>query len=96
MINHTRRLGPKPTRFYQCGCCARSFHDQDVIHSTEGAMTGIMAGLICGAASKNVLVGLAVALVGAFAGHLIDQEVTPKCPLCGKVLKVLLEAALRS
>jgi hypothetical protein len=55
-----------------------------------------MAGLICGAASKNVLVGLAVALVGAFAGHLIDQEVTPKCPLCGKVLKVLLEAALRS
>lgn len=95
MINrHPYKIGPKPSKTYHCGCCAKLFRDQDVPRQNDGLRAGILAGLAAGAASKNLLVGLGVALVAGWAGHVIDQEVTPKCPLCGKVLKVFLRAAL--
>jgi hypothetical protein len=95
MLNHQYRP-LYPQRSYHCHACAQGFarHQVDVTH--EGKMAGLTAGLLAGAATKNPLVGIGIAVIGIIVGHWIDEEVTPKCPVCGEVLEILLEAALRS
>lgn len=78
---------------FRCSSC-RTFHAEDeVVRSVAGKATGCAAGLALGAAADDVWAALALALVGAAVGHWIDTEVSPRCPLCGAVLKALIPAA---
>jgi hypothetical protein len=95
MISRYHRA-PILQRSYHCHSCVQRFERQEVRISNEGKMGGLTAGLLAGAASKNPIVGIGVAVVGFLIGHWIDEEITPKCPVCGEVLQVLVQAALRS
>ena len=86
---------PAP-RSYHCSCCSRTFQHHETIRTVEGKASGIMAGLMVGAVSKNIIVGLGIAIVGALVGHWIDEEVSPTCPVCGEVLKLLVASVLQS
>lgn len=83
---------PNPRRW---SCCGHSFEDHEAVRTNEAMVAGITAGLLAGAASKNVLVAIGVAVAGAFVGNWIDHNVTPTCPLCGEVLKLLVSSALK-
>jgi len=96
MLPHQQYSRIQAPRSYHCSCCSRTFQHQETIRTVEGKVAGIMAGLMVGAVSKNVLVGLGVAIVGALVGHWIDEEVSPNCPLCGEVPKLLVASALRT
>lgn len=96
MLHHPQYSRILAPRSYHCACCFKTFQHHQTIRSVEGKAAGIMAGLMAGAASKNLIVGLGVAIVGALVGHWIDEEVSPSCPLCGEVLKLLVASALRS
>jgi len=95
MISRYHRV-PIFLRSYHCRSCVQRFERHEVNISNDGKMGGLTAGLIAGAASKNPLLGLGIAVVGILIGHWIDEEVTPKCPVCGEVLKVILESALQA
>jgi len=47
---------------------------------------------LLGASTKNVWVVLGMTALGLMIGHLIDEAVTPNCPLCGAALKAILRA----
>jgi hypothetical protein len=95
MISRYHRA-PVLHRSYHCRSCVQGFERHEAIISHDGKMGGLTAGLIAGAATKNPLVGIGIAVIGILVGHWIDEEVTPKCPVCGEILEVLLQAALRS
>jgi len=80
---------------HHCSTCQRWFRAHEVIRATEGKAAGLMGGLIAGAATKNLWATLGIAFLGVLAGHLVDQEVSPRCPLCGAVLHALIDATIR-
>jgi hypothetical protein len=95
-VLHRQQYSRIPTtRSYHCSCCFKTFEHHETIRSVEGKAAGLVAGLMAGAVSKNVLVGLGVAIVGALVGHWIDEEISPSCPLCGELLKLLVASALQ-
>jgi hypothetical protein len=95
MISRYHRV-PILQRSYHCRGCVQRFERHEVNISNEGKMGGLSLGLLAGAASKNPIVGIGIAIVGILIGHWIDEEITPTCPICGEVLQVLVQAALRS
>lgn len=65
-----------------------------VVHSSEGKAMGASVGLAVGAATKNIWAAIGVAVLGTIIGHMIDETVTPVCPWCGDVLKVIASEIL--
>lgn len=61
--------------------------------SRDGLAVGATAGLCAGLATKNIWAALGLALAGALVGHLIDTEVSPRCPICGEIMKAILSEA---
>ncbi len=54
-----------------------------------GKLGGVAVGSMLGGASKHP-VGVAVgALLGAVIGHVIDENVLPRCQSCGAILEVV-------
>lgn len=83
---------PAPPVHY-CHQCQISVPDDEVIKTAEGKAAGIAVGLLAGAATKNLLVALAGAFLGALAGHLVDEAVGKKCPWCGALVETLVDSA---
>ncbi len=62
--------------------------------SRDGLAVGVTAGLCAGLATKNIWAALGLALAGALVGHLIDTEISPRCPICGEIMKAILSEGL--
>ena len=84
-------------RHYHCHCCSQTFDETKAVfpHGSAhaGKAGGFVTGLAIGAATKNGWAALITALALGIAGTIVDETVTPKCPTCGALLKVVLRAA---
>jgi hypothetical protein len=60
-----------------------------IARPSEGKAMGASVGLAVGGATKNIWAAIGVAVLGTIIGHMIDETVTPACPWCGDVLKVI-------
>ena len=78
---------------FQCDCCHRHFGVHELNRSVEGKKSLSMVGLSVGLATRNIWAALALTVLGALIGHLIDEVVTPECPLCGEILKIVARDA---
>ena len=72
---------------YECPSCRASFEVGQVEEPVGGKAIGCVAGLAAGSKTGNVWAALAAAATGVLVGHLIDEAVGPKCPVCAAVLK---------
>jgi hypothetical protein len=82
------------TTHYHCEHCEKVHAAADLPSEVEAKLIGCSAGLLLGASTKNAWVALGMAALGLMIGHLIDEEVTPKCPLCGVALKAILNSVV--
>jgi hypothetical protein len=82
------------TTHYHCEQCHEVHAAADLPSEVEAKLIGCTAGLLLGASTKNAWVALAMTALGLMIGHLIDEEVTPNCPLCGMALKAILTAGV--
>ncbi len=81
-------------RHFHCDACRRTMPENLVAFSTAGKALLCVSGLALGAKTKNAWAAVGLALLGTMIGHLIDEEVSPQCPECGVVLKLVLDSVL--
>ena len=79
---------------YHCGTCRVFRADHQVVRSDAGKAACGLAGLALGAPAKDMWVCVALGLVGAAIGHVIDTEISPRCPACGAALTAVLPYVL--
>ena len=79
---------------YHCSKCSRTFREDAVLKSHDGKALGALVGLALGSATKNPWGALGLAVVGAMAGHIVDEELAPQCPECAEVLKLVVRQYL--
>ncbi len=90
MLEHTMN-----TTHFHCAHC-NIIHTRDQVDfATDGKAIACAAGLALGASTKNVWLAIGLAALGLIVGHMIDEEISPRCPVCGAVLKAVLTAAFR-
>lgn len=73
-----------------CPQCNKTFDVGERVGLKLGVALGAAA---IGGASKSWLGALIGGLIGAGVGHLVDQEVLPKCDVCQVVLRVVDQVA---
>ena len=76
-------------RHFHCARCNKAFHETQVVKVNDGKALGALVGLAIGASTKNPWAALGFAVLGALAGHVVDEEVAPQCPECAAVLKIV-------
>jgi len=78
---------------YHCHYCNQLFERAQVA-SHKGKALGCATGLAVGASTKNAWAAIGAAVVGTLLGAIIDETVTPECPLCGTILKLVVSNVL--